>query len=155
MRKRVVLIATALSLVALLALAGAALAQGNKIQSTGSGTVTLDREGGAPDQATGTARFTLDEKAAGYNSLKVKLTTDQLLPEAGKVYQVWLRDTDTDHNDSVATFQTDNDGNRTLTATETIPHFAQYDEIVVTTEDQNDEDPTLNGEVVLRGDISN
>ena len=154
MSKRAVFVITALSLVVLLAMTGGVALAGHKIQDTGSGTVTLDREDGAPEQATGEARFTLTDETGGYHKLATTLEIKKLLPKSGNVYQAWLRDKDKDYSDALVTFQTDRDGDRTVTVKGSVPHFAEYDEIVVTGEEKHDEDPTLSGEVVLRGNLA-
>lgn len=154
LRKRYLLLATAIMLVAALALPGGIALAGHRIQDQGKGSVTLDREDGAPEQATGTAKFTLTDEAAGYHKVTVELEVEKLLPRAGNVYQAWLRDGGKNYDDAFATFQTDRDGDKTVTSKTSVPHFAEYDEVIVSTERKHDSDPTRNGEVVLRGELS-
>ncbi len=152
MRKRYLSLTTAVMLVVALAMGGTALA-GHRIQDEGRGTVSLDRVGDAPEQANGTAKFKLTEDEDGVNRLKVKLTVRNLPERAGRVFEVWLTDNDTSHDDSIGVFQTDNDGDGQLSITRSMTHFSQYDEIVISSEKKQDKDPTINGPVLLRGKL--
>ena len=154
MRKRYIFAATAIGLIGLLVMSGGVAVAGHKIQDTGSGTVTLDRENGAPEQASGTAKFTLTDETEGFHTVKVTIKVKDLLRKSGNVYEAWLRDNQTDFDHPLKTFQTDDDGDRSTSVTTSVPHFAEYDEVLVTTERKHDENPTRNGTVVLRGKLA-
>lgn len=161
MRKRFLFVITALALTLMMLIPSAAFA-GAEIQDTGKGTVSLDSQDGAPEQANGTAKFTLKSSDSGTYKVTLDLDINNLPERAGKVYQVWLQDTQatdgnnggTGFNDPWGAFQTDNDGDAQLDVTKHVVFFAPYDEIVVSTEERNDEDPSLNGLIVLRGDLN-
>ncbi len=153
MRKRLLFIVTAVMLTGLMVMPSAALA-GARIQDNGGGTVSLDRVGEeTPEQATGTANFDLDSNDQGWYRMRMQLRVRNLPERAGQVYETWLVDTNTQTDDSVGAFQTDNDGDGGFTVTKRIVFFAPYNEILVTAERRNDEDPTRNGAVVLRGNM--
>lgn len=150
MRKRILFIFTALTLVSALIVPSLALA-GARIQDNGSGTVSLDGEGDAPEQATGTAKFNLDTSDDGYHKVKMELKVRNLPERAGRVFETWLRDSETDFDNPVGAFQTDNDGDGGFSVTMRTNFFAPFDEILVTSEERNDTNPQRNGEVLLRG----
>ena len=153
MRKRLLFITTAVMLAGLMAMPSMALA-GARIQDNGGGTVSLDSVGEeTPEQATGTASFDLDSADDGWYRMEMKLRVRNLPQRAGQIFESWLVDTDTKTDDSVGAFQTDNDGDGGFTVTKRIVFFAPYNQIIVTSERRNDEDPTRNGPVVLRGSM--
>lgn len=152
MRKKYFYLVTALVMVGLMVAPTGALA-GKRIQDEGRGTVSLDSVGDAPEQATGVAKFTLDSSDSGVYKVQMSLDVENLPERAGQVYQAWLVDTDTGFRDPIAAFQTDNDGNADISATQRVNFFAPYNEIVVTSERRNDSDPGLNGEEVLKGEM--
>ena len=153
MRKRLLFVATAVMLTGLIVMPSVALA-GARIQDNGGGTVSLDRVGEeTPEQATATAKFDLDSNDQGWYRMQMELRVRNLPERAGKVYETWLVDTDSDTDDSVGAFQTDNDGDGGFTVTKRIVFFAPYDKIIVTSEQKNDTNPTRDGPVVLRGSM--
>jgi hypothetical protein len=160
MRKRLLFMITALMLVGVMVVPTIASA-GDRIQDTGEGTVTLDKADGTdtPQQATGTAKFDLNASEGGWYKMKMKLDVENLPKRAGKVYEVWLTDTETgdsngeDINQPIGAFQTDNKGDASISVTKPIVFFAPYNQINVSSEDRNDEDPGLNGPIVLRGEM--
>ena len=152
MRKRILFIFTALTLVAAMIVPSMALA-GAQIQDDGSGTVSLDSEGDAPEQANGTAKFDLDTNDDGWHKVRMELKVSNLPERAGQVFETWLRDSEADFDNPVGAFQTDNDGDGGFTVSWRSNFFAPFDEILVTSEERNDTDPKLSGEVLLRGTL--
>ena len=152
LRKRYLFLATAIMLTAVMVGPGTAFA-GARIQDEGRGTVSLDRVGDAPEQATGTARFRLRTTGDGWYRMEMRLRVRNLPERAGQVYETWLRDSNTNHDDSVGAFQTDNNGDGRFDVGKRIVFFAPYDKIVVSSERRNDSDPSLNGPVLLEGDL--
>jgi hypothetical protein len=162
MRKSILLL-TIVTLVAGLYLAGVAVAA-HKIQNTGKGTITLDRNPNAsdvPENASGTARFRVTTKADGFYKMRVRVRVTGLPEQAGKVYEVWLRDKDNDYNLSLGTFQTNGGqtGKGGLTITRTITKLSPFDEIVISRETKNDDNPTINtgtndDNIVLKGELA-
>lgn len=151
MRKSILLL-TIVALVTGLYLTGVAVAA-HKIQNTGRGTVTLNRNPEAqdvPENASGTARFRVTTKADGFYKLRVRIRVTGLPEQAGKIYEVWLKDDPNTNGKpyvlSLGTLQTNTGqkGNGSLTISRTINKLSPYDEIVVTREDKNDDDPNPN-----------
>lgn len=155
MRKRLLFITTAVMLAGLMVMPSVALA-GKRIQDNGGGTVSLDSVGSeTPEQATGTANFDLQTSDDGWYKVQMKLKVRNLPERAGQVYESWLVDTKKgqEFDNPVGAFQTDNDGDGGFTVTQRMNFFAPYDQIIVTSERRNDEDPQRNGPVVLRGSM--
>jgi hypothetical protein len=152
MRKRLLFMITALAVSGLMVLPSVAFA-GHRIQDNGSGTVTLNRtdEGNTPEQATGTATFKVSSSGDGWYNMQMKLNVKNLPKKAGKVYEAWLEDTNSDSKDPVGAFQTTNSGSGGFTVNQRINWFTPYDEVTVSSENRNDSNPNQNGPVVLRG----
>jgi len=154
MTRKVVAFLTALLLVFGAVFAAPALAF-HAIQDEGKGTVSLDRADGAkrvPEQASGVATFRIRPSSQGFYNVRVRMEIGSLPERAGRVYEVWLVEDETGEELNLGAFDTDNDGDGEISVTRTINNLAQFDRIIVTTEDINDLDPRRDGPVVLEGE---
>ena len=124
---------------------------GHKIQDAKKGTVKLKSDS---SDATGTVKFKVTKLKGHIYKLDIDLTTKDLKPKSGYVYQLWLKDTETSVSEAAGAFQTFKKGKGALIVKTSVPNFSQYDEAVVTEEPKYDEDPMPSGIVVLKGDIA-
>ena len=124
---------------------------GHRIQDRGGGTVTLEaRDNDIPENATGTAKFENDKDPDGVNRVKVTVDVENLPKRAQRVYQVWLvNDGGTDLN--LTAFNTDNDGDATVSTTRNIINLAPYDSIKVNTKRIESFSTSRGGDTVLSG----
>ena len=89
----------------------------------------------------------------GLSTMELKVWTDNLFMEAGRVYEVWLvDDDDSDYKLSVGTFQPTPGGKGLFEMTQSMVNPAIYDKVVVTKEPMNDIDPAPKT-MVLTGEI--
>lgn len=94
----------------------------HSIQDRGRGIISLRTvDKDLPEQAHGLASSRLKRRAAGFYAL------------------------------SLATFNTNNAGNSGFTVRRSITNLAQFNKIIVTSEETDDFDPTPNGPVLLEG----
>lgn len=120
-------------------------------------TIKLKPEGIAPKSANGNVQFKVKQEQAQIQRIMATVIANKFKPKAGKVFQVWLQDTDKQgpHADSIMAFQTDKRGHRERTITTYLPDFSRFDTVIVTLEKQADKDPRpSNNEIVLRGKLN-
>ena len=153
MTRKVVVFLTALLLVFGVMFAGPVLAF-HAIQDEGRGTISLNRAEGAkrvPEQASGTVTFRVKASSQGFYHVRGKIEVSSLPERAGRVYEAWIVDDETGDELNLGVFDTDNDGDGELSFNRTVNNLAQYDRVVVTTEDLNDLEPRLDGPAILEG----
>jgi hypothetical protein len=156
MRNRIFLILTVAALSASLVLPSAALA-GSQIQDNGKGTVTLNPvDNQAPEQASGTANFKVQETPDGLYNFSVSLEISHLPRKAGKAFVFWLVDSDSGAQIPLGAFQTNKSGtlDKTTKTQTAILSFKPYDKVIVTSEKLNKEETLKSGPVVLQGDLN-
>lgn len=127
----------------------------HSIQDRGRGIVSLravDKD--LPEQAHGLASFRLKRRASGFYILTAKLKVSTLHKRSGRVFEAWLVDKKTGYALSLGTFNTNNAGNCGFTIRRPITNLAQFNKIIVTSEETDDFDPTPNGPVLLEGNQS-
>ncbi len=151
MTVKLLAVLVALSMTFTLILAAPALAF-HAVQDEGTGTISLNPVDDVPEQANGVATFRVRSDSDGFYFMKVRIRVKSLPERAGRVYEVWMIDDNTNHNLNLGVFDTDNDGDGSLSVTRTINSLALYDRIVVTSEESNDFDPGSEGTVVLEGE---
>jgi len=139
------------AIVLIMAMSASVAWAGHKIQDKRKGTIKLESTDAS--KASGTVKFELTNEKGGFHKLTIDLQTKDLKPKSGYVYQLWLKDADTDTAEAAGAFQTSKKGKGTLVVKTSVPHFSQYDEAVVTKEKQHDVDPTPSGIAVLQGDL--
>ena len=124
---------------------------GARLQDEGSGTISLNRVGNVPEQASGTAKFKVTSSDDGFYKVKLNLDVKNLPEKAGNVFAVLLTDSSENFANPIGVFQTDSDGDGDLTVTTKIVSFVPYDQIQVTSVPKNSDDPKSDSNVVLQG----
>lgn len=124
----------------------------HSIQDSGRGTISLRAvDDDLPEQAHGLASFRLKRRASGFYMLTAKLRVGTLHRRSGRVFEAWLVDKKTGYALSLGAFNTDRAGNCGFTIRRPITNLAQFNRIIVTSEETDDFDPTPNGPVLLEG----
>ncbi|HEB12973.1 MAG TPA: hypothetical protein ENI11_04805 [Actinobacteria bacterium] len=139
------------TIVLILAMSAGVAWAGHTIQDKRKGTIKLESTDAS--KASGTVTFKLTTDKGDIDKLNINLKVKDLKPRSGYVWQLWLKDTETDTAEAAGAFQTNKKGKGTLTVKTSVPHFSQYDQAVVTKEKQRDVDPTPSGVEILEGDL--
>lgn len=115
-------------------------------------TFTLESRGPAPEQASGSVRFTwLNNPADGIHRVKASFKAENLPARSGRVYVLWLMDKESGQLYELGVFNTDESGNAKTSETLQISTLDFYEEFKVTSEPLNDPRPGADGPVVLEG----